>query len=278
MTLPELPSPDGPRVGDLDLADGTLLVRRDGALATVILNREAKLNATTRAMWRAIGEAFARLSRDPGVRCIIVRGAGERAFSPGNDISEFETDRANRQQAIDYGRDMHRTAAILDACPHPIVAQIHGICVGGGLEIASLADVRVCGRASRFGAPIKNLGLVMAHAEMAPLIRLIGEADALAILLEGRIIDADEALRIGLVSRVVDDDQVAAEARATAGRIMAGAPLVARWHKRFARRLRDERPLTEAEYLEAFDCFDTADFRTGYQAFLAKRTPDFRGE
>ena len=112
---------------------------------------------------------------------------------------------------------------------------------------------------------------------MAPLVRLVGADAALALLLEGRIIDADEALRIGLVSRVVADDQVATEARASAQRIADGAPLVARWHKRFARRLRDPNPIGEAEYLEGFACFDTEDFRTGYRAFLAKRKPDFRG-
>lgn len=271
------PLPSGTYCADADLADGTLLIRREGALAFVVLNREAKLNATTRAMWRALGDAIGRLSNDPDVRCVIIRGAGERAFSPGNDIAEFETDRANRAQAIEYGRDMHRTAQLLDECPHPIVAQIHGICVGGGVEIAAMADIRVCGQSSRFGAPIKNLGLVMAHPEMLPLVRLIGADQALAMLLEGRIIDAQEALRIGLVSRVVDDADVAAEARATADRIATGAPLVARWHKKFARRLRDSRPLTEAEYLEGFDCFDTEDFQIGYRAFLAKTRPDFKG-
>ena len=171
-----------------------------------------------------------------------------------------------------------RTADALANCRHPLIAQIHGLCVGGGLEIAALCDLRICGESSRFGAPIKNLGLVMAYAEMAPLVRLVGPSVALEILLEGRIFDAAEAKDKGLVTRVVPDDQVAAEARASAERIADGAPLVARWHKKFARRLMSGNPLTAAELDECFDCFDTEDFRIGYAAFLAKQKPKFVGK
>ena len=248
-----------------------------GPIATVILNRPEKLNALTRPMWRRLGEAFEGLSARDSVRCIILRGAGTRAFAPGNDISEFQTERSNVDQARDYGNDMRRTIEAIDGCRHPIVAQIHGICVGGGLEIAGLADIRICGESSRFGVPINKLGLVMAYAEIRSLIALAGEATALEILLEGRVFDAKEAKEKGLVTRVVADDQVEAEARATAERIADGAPLVARWHKKFARRLRDPKPLTAQEYEEGFACFGTEDFRIGYQAFLEKAKPDFQG-
>jgi enoyl-CoA hydratase/carnithine racemase len=258
--------------------DETILVERDGPIATVVLNRADKLNALTRPMWQRLGDAVLALSANNDVRCILIRGAGERAFSPGNDIGEFATERANKAQAIAYGAVMHETARALAACRHPLVAQIHGICVGGGLEIAALCDLRICGESSRFGAPIKNLGLVMAYAEMAPLVALVGRAVALELLLEGRILDAAEAREKGLVTRVVPDAEVAAEARATAQRIADGAPLAARWHKKFARRLEDPRPLSAAEEDECFDCFDTEDFRTGYAAFLAKTKPVFRGK
>jgi enoyl-CoA hydratase len=256
---------------------GLVEVQRDGAIAIVVLNRPDKLNALTRSMWQELGDTVATLSVDDDLRCIIVRGAGEKAFSPGNDVGEFAAKRANKAQAIEYGKVMHTTARALAVCRHPLVAQIHGICVGGGLEIAALCDVRICGESSRFGAPIKNLGLVMAYPEMAPLVRLVGVSAALEILLEGRIFGSAEAKEKGLVTRVVRDDQVAAEARATAARIAEGAPLVARWHKKFARRLADPRPITEAEHDECFDCFDSEDFRIGYTAFLAKRKPKFVG-
>jgi enoyl-CoA hydratase/carnithine racemase len=149
---------------------GQVRIERDGAIATVVLDRPEKLNALTRAMWAALGEAVDALSADDAVRCVIVRGAGEKAFSPGNDIGEFATQRSNKAQAREYGRTMHATAHALARCRHPLVAQIHGICVGGGLEIAALCDLRICGASSRFGAPIKNLGLVMAYDEMAPLV------------------------------------------------------------------------------------------------------------
>jgi enoyl-CoA hydratase len=257
--------------------DGLIQIARDGAIATVVLNRPAKLNALTKVMWRDLGATVEALSADDAVRCIVVRGAGEKAFSPGNDIGEFATERANKAQAVAYGAAMHATAHALARCRHPLVAQIHGICVGGGLEIAALCDLRICGASSRFGAPIKNLGLVMAYAEMAPLVDLVGKTVALELLLEGRILDAAEARQKGLVTRVVPDADVAAEARATAERIAEGAPLAARWHKKFARRLFDPRPLTAAEHDECFECFDTEDFREGYAAFLAKRKPEFRG-
>ena len=257
--------------------DETILVARDGPIATVTLNRPAKLNALTKSMWRALGETVTELSDDASLRCIIVRGAGERAFSPGNDIAEFAHERSNAAQAREYGAVMHRTAHALAQCPVPLVAQIHGICVGGGLGITALCDLRICGVSSRFGAPIKNLGLVMAYAEMAPLVRLVGRAIALEILLEGRIFDAVEAKEKRLVTRVVPDDQVAGEVAASAVRIAEGAPLVARWHKKFAQRLASPEPISQAEADECFQCFDTEDFRIGYAAFLAKQKPEFRG-
>ena len=255
-----------------------ILVQEAGDIVTVVLNRPEKLNALTKPMWQRLGEVFEQLSERDDVRCIILRGAGTKAFAPGNDISEFVNERSNVEQARAYGKVMNRTIEAIGNCRHPVIAQIHGICVGGGLEIAGLADIRICGTSSRFGVPINRLGLVMAYAEIGSLIALAGEANALEILLEGRVFDAAEAKDKGLVTRVVADDQVEAEAQATARRIADGAPLVARWHKKFARRLRDAKPLTEAEYLEGFDCFGTEDFQIGYKAFLAKAKPEFKAK
>ena len=255
-----------------------ILVERGGAIATVVLNRPEKLNALTRPMWKRLGEVFRELDADDTVRCVILRGAGTRAFAPGNDISEFETERSNVEQARAYGSEMGRTIEAIGHCRQPVVAQIHGICVGGGLELAGLADIRICGESSRFGVPINKLGLVMAYAEIGSLIALAGEATALEILLEGRVFDAREAKDKGLVTRVVPDDKVEEESLAAARRIAEGAPLVARWHKKFARRLADPRPLTDAEYDEGFACFGTEDFQIGYKAFLAKEKPAFKGK
>ncbi|RSE85077.1 enoyl-CoA hydratase/isomerase family protein [Achromobacter denitrificans] len=254
-----------------------ILSQRDGDIVTVVLNRPEKLNAFTIDSWRLLGDTFLELDADDSVRCVLLRGAGAKAFSPGHDIGEFETARRNKQQAVEYGAVMRRTIEAIGGCQHPVVAQIHGICVGGGLEIASLADIRICGESSRFGVPIKNLGLVMSYSELAPLVRLVGPSVALQVLLEGNIFDAEQALRLGVVTRVEPDDQVAAQARATARLIADGAPLVARWHKKFIRNLTSGKPLTDADRDEAFDCFDTEDFRAGYRAFLAKAKPQFTG-
>ena len=255
-----------------------IAVTKDGPIATVVLNRPEKLNALTKAMWSDLGFAVAALSADDALRCVILRGAGERAFSPGNDIGEFASERANKAQAISYGAVMRTTAEALAACRHPLVAQIHGICVGGGLEIAALCDLRICGASSRFGAPIKNLGLVMAYPEMAPLVRLAGT--------ERR---AGDPARRARVRRRRSAAEGPRDARGSGRRRRGRSARDGRAHRRrraarraLAQEVRAPAGRPDAadagdEHDECFDCFDTEDFRIGYAAFLAKRKPRFTG-
>jgi enoyl-CoA hydratase/carnithine racemase len=155
---------------------------------------------------------------------------------------------------------------------------IKGVCVGGGLELAIMCDLRICGESSRFGVPVNRLGVTMAYPEIAALIDLVGRATALEILLEGRVFGAQEAREKGLVTRIAPDDQVEAEVYATARRIADAAPLSNRWHKKFARRLQDPQPLTPEEFDEGFASVATADYQEGYRAFVEKRKPHFKGE
>jgi len=252
-------------------------VERDGDVATVVLNRPERLNALDRAMWMRLGELLRELGADERLRCIVLRGAGGRAFAAGADISEFASERANAAQARRYGEDIAGSMRSLAECRHPTVALIEGACVGGGLLVASQCDLRICNESARFGVPVKNLGLTEAYDELQGMMRVMGPAASLEILLEGRIWGAREAYEKGLVNRVVPDAEVTKEAYAAARRIADGAPLVARWHKKFVRRLADPRPLSAEEYTESYACFDTEDFRTGYRAFLNKKKPQFTG-
>jgi enoyl-CoA hydratase len=258
-------------------APETLIERGGDGIVTVVINRPEKNNALNRPTWIGLTSAFRELSADPSVRCIVLRGAGGKAFSPGADISEFASGRANRAQCEEYAPLIDNTFHAIETCPHPVVALIEGLCVGGGLLLAARCDLRICGRGSRFGAPISRLGMTMAFSELSALIGLVGRAVAMEILLEARILDAAEAERKGLVTRVVPDTEVEAEAYATARRVADGAPLVHRWHKKFIARILSGEPIGDADRAEHFACFGTADYRAGYEAFLAKRKPVFEG-
>ena len=259
------------------MAGGSVLVERDGFVATVTLSSPERLNALDKTMWMQLGGAMRQLDADENLRCIVLRGAGEKAFAAGADIAEFHSERANSRQAKAYSQDGIGWMRSVSECRHPTVALIQGACIGGGLLIASQCDLRICNESARFGVPVKNLGLTESYDELQGMMRVIGPAASLEILLEGRIWGAREAYEKGLVSRVVPDADVVTEAYATARRIADGAPLVARWHKKFIRRLLDPRPLSAEERDEGYACFDTEDFRAGVAAFLAKRKPEFRG-
>ncbi len=249
----------------------------DPRIVTVILNRPEKLNAISGAMWAQLGETMRALHAEDDIGCIVLRGAGDKAFGPGADISEFETTRKTMRMAVAYGKTMHATLAAINECRHPTVALIHGLCVGGSLEIASMCDMRIAGESGRFGVPINRIGVIMAYPELSALVGLVGHATTLEILLEARVFGAAEAKEKGLVTRVVPDAKVEEDAYLAATRIASGAPLSNRWHKKFARRLKSTKPLSRAEYLEGFANCDTRDYLEGYRAFLEKRRPKFEG-
>jgi enoyl-CoA hydratase/carnithine racemase len=256
--------------------NGAVLAERDGGFATVTLTSPGKLNALDAAMWRQLAETFVTLDADEGLRCVILRGAGE-AFAAGGDLAEMREIRFDAESALAYHEQVGRALTAIAGCRHPVVAQIAGPCVGGGLEIACACDLRIAGESARFGAPINRLGFSMYPGELAGLLQLAGPAVAKEILLEGRLLTAREAYEKGLVTRVVADAGVAAEALATAQRIAAGAPLVARWHKQWIARLLDGRPLTDEEKRASFAFLETDDHREGMAAFFEKRPPDFSG-
>ncbi|HUH60414.1 MAG TPA: enoyl-CoA hydratase-related protein [Candidimonas sp.] len=258
---------------------GKVLVTYDGAIAFVTLSHPGRLNAITVAMWNSLTAVFTELSTNTRLRCVVIRG-DDGNFAAGADIREFPRERADRAGVVHYHTRI--LAPALDAianCLHPVVAQIEGVCVGGGLEIASRCDLRIAASSARFGVPINRLGFPMAPDEMRGLLELAGRAVTLELLLEGRVFDAAEAMSKGLLTRVLPDHQLKDDVMLTAQRLAAGAPLAARINKQTAARLRHgSEALTPAELRFMFDYAESRDHREGVVAFLAGRKPIFTGD
>lgn len=255
---------------------GSLHFARDPAdprIGVLTLSNAGKLNAIGVAMWRELGTLAATLDAlQPTLHAVIVRGEGGD-FAAGADIAEFPAHRFSTEALRDYHERLVAPALhALLATDVPLVAQIEGGCIGGGLEIAACCDLRIARRGARFGIPIAHLGFPMAPDELAVVLSAVGRANAAELLLEARLLDTDEALRRGLVQRVVDD--VAAEAAATARRIAALPASVARANKRMLRQLLSGGP-TDAERARHFGYADSATHLEGVQAFLDRRRPVF---
>ncbi|MBI5113095.1 MAG: enoyl-CoA hydratase/isomerase family protein [Rhodovulum sp.] len=252
---------------------------RRGDIAVVTIANPARRNALTVQLWRALRDTMVSLDAASDCRCVVLRGAGD-TFVAGADISEFEQERSSREQITRYHEECVGpcVAAVLE-CGVPTVAMIRGACMGGGLEIAAACDIRIAAPDVRFGIPIARMGFPLAFGEAELLFKLYGRNVAAELLLEGRIYDVEAALRVGLVQRVVAAEALEAEAMATAARIAAGSPLAARRNKeQLLRLLRDWSPVTAAERARSYDFADSRDYRIGFEAFLRKETPVFRGE
>lgn len=252
--------------------------RRVGEIGYVTIANPGHHNALTIAMWQLLRNCFKEIAGSLGLRVVVISGA-EGAFVAGADISEFKTARATRDQVRHFHEEIIAPAlASIARCPIPVIAAIDGACVGGGLEIASVCDLRVASDRSRFGIPIERLGFPMAPAEAAGLLGLASKAVALELLLEGRILNAQEAYEKGLVTRVVPLACWEEEVRATTERVAQGAPHAARRNKWIIQTL-SEGPKPEAlSLLQREACWDfveTQDYQRGIDAFLKKTNPRF---
>lgn len=258
---------------------GRIKVDITADVARVTLSHPGRLNAITTGMWTQLAQVFNELSNASGLRCIVVQGDGDH-FAAGADIREFPQCRATQADVVHYHtRVLAPALQAMSACAHPVIAVIRGVCVGGGLEIASQCDLRIAARSARFGVPINRLGFPMAPDEMRGLLALAGPAVTLEILLEGRVFDADEAYAKGLLTRVLDDDQLDDHMQGVVRRIVAGAPLAARINKETIRRLSSRSgPLDDTEINHFFRYAESQDHHEGVRAFLAGQTPVFTGE
>ena len=261
------------------VAGGQVLLEYQGPLALVTLSHPGKLNAITVSMWQDLAKLFTKLSAQTDLRCVVLRGL-DGNFAAGADISEFPKVRADLDGVMQYHRHILAPALnAIGACPHPVIAQIQGVCVGGGLEIASQCDLRIAGQSARFGAPINRLGFPMAPDEVRGLLALVGRAVTLEILLEGRVFDAHEAMAKGLLTRVLPDDQLVDEVMRVAHRLAKGAPLAVSLNKQTITRLSSsEQPLSDCEYKHFFSYAGSKDHHEGVDAFLAGNAPVFSGE
>ncbi|MFO1023571.1 MAG: enoyl-CoA hydratase-related protein [Acetobacteraceae bacterium] len=259
------------------MSSDRLLVTRDDTIATVIFNRPERRNAFDLGMWRSLQHIMEALSGDDALRCVVLRGAGDKAFSAGADIGAFEKERGTEEKEAEYAHVLDESMQSIRLCQHPVVAMIMGHCLGGGAGIATMCDFRVGGEGIRMGITARNLGVWYPYAEIDPIITLAGSGVASEMLIEGRIFSGREAYEKGLLSRVVPDDQVEVEALALARRVAEGAPLSARYHKAAIRRLRGPLPISREEERRTSDFTRTEDFRNACRSFMAKEKPVFRG-
>jgi len=252
-----------------------LLPADAAGVARVVISHPGKLNALSVAMWHELRVVFHGLNTggEPP-RAVLLHGAGGH-FVAGGDIEEFPSFRFDEQRLRHFHEEAVAPAlrAMLD-CDIPVVAQIDGPCVGGGLEIAACCDLRVCGRSSRFGIPIARLGFPLAPSEAQIVAQVIGLTLLRELLIEARLLGADEALARGIVSRVVDDGAVAAEAQAACARIAALSPQAQRLNKRTLRQLAAGGP-SSAQRHEHFGYADSPEHREGLAAFVEKRVARF---
>lgn len=252
----------------------TLRLERDGAVARLSIDRPAKRNAMTQAMWDALPPLLAEAEADRSVRVLVLAAAGEGAFSAGADIGEFATGahdpvwRVRNQQAI-------RAAQLaLTRFPRPTIAAVAGDCIGGGCGLAIACDLRVAGPAARFGITPAKLGLVYPLHDTKLLVDLVGPANARRMLFTGGLIDADEAHRIGLVDLRADD--AGAGAQALAATIAEASPHSTTRIKAMIRRILDGQSDDDADTIATFNAaFEGPDFAEGVDAFLTRRKPVF---
>ena len=270
---------DVPAQNQKSFADGKIFKSVTEGVGVVTFNNPDKRNAMSIEMWEGLGAALTELRDDEVVRVVILTGAGDKAFMSGADISQFEKNRSDAQANEDYNRKSDAQRAMLADYPKPTIACIRGFCLGGGMQVAMLTDIRFAAEDSQFGIPAAKLGIAYGYDGLKHLVSLVGPSQARLLMYTGMRIDSTEALRIGLVDRVIADEKLWDETLGIARTISGNAPLSIKASKLTIAQVlkdKDERDMAAIKEISTA-CMDSEDFREGRQAFMEKRKPKFKG-
>jgi enoyl-CoA hydratase len=268
-----------PKATDKSYADGKILQSVTDGVGVITFNNPQKRNAMSLDMWEGLGHALVELRDDPAVRVVIMVGAGDKAFVSGADISQFEKTRHNAEASEEYSKKSAAQRALLADYPKPIIACIRGFCLGGGMQVAMAADMRIVSDNSQFGIPAAKLGIAYGYDGLKNLVSLVGPSWARLLMFTGMRIDSTEALRIGLVDRVLPDAELWDATVEIARTISGNAPLAVQAAKiTIAQVLKDpDKRDWDAIRNIGTACMDSEDFREGRKAFMEKRKPKFSG-
>jgi enoyl-CoA hydratase len=266
-------------MSNMEFANGKILASIADGVGRVVFNQPEKRNAMSVDMWGGMGEALDLFAEDPAVRCVVLQGAGDKAFVSGADISQFEKARSNADAQQEYDRITGAGRVKLANYPKPVIAQIRGFCMGGGLGIAMATDIRIASDDSQFGIPAARLGIAYNFDMVRTLVDLVGPAQAHMILMTGDRFPAAEAERFGLVNKVVPVAELEATVAKLAATMAANAPLSLKTNKRTVKAVLQDPADRDMDAIRAAmsACFDSADYREGRRAFMEKRKPAFTG-
>jgi enoyl-CoA hydratase len=261
-------------------AGGKILQDIDDGVGVITFNNAEKRNAMSLEMWEGLGHALTELRDDPAVRVVVLVGAGDKAFVSGADISQFEKTRHNAQASEEYSRRSEAQRALLANYPKPTIACIRGFCLGGGMQVAMLTDMRFAAEHSQFGIPAARLGIAYGFDGLRHLVSLVGPSWARLIMYTGMRIDSAEALRIGLVDRVLPDGELWNATMEIARTISGNAPLAIQAAKITIREVLKDESKRDMDAIKAIGmaCMDSEDFKEGRTAFMEKRKPKFKGK
>ncbi len=264
---------------EMEFAGGKILAFAGNGVGTVVFNHPEKRNAMSIAMWDGMAEALDIFAADEAIRCVVLEGAGGKAFVSGADISQFEQTRSDADAQRQYNFKTSHGRQKLAEFGKPVIAKIQGFCMGGGLGIAMSCDIRIAGVGSEFGIPAAKLGIAYGFDMVGNLVTLVGPAHAHFILMTGGRLDAPEAERMGLINKLHPAEALDAEVAKITATIAVNAPISLRANKRTVRAVLAD---SEARDLAAMTadqdaCFDSADYREGRRAFMEKRKPAFTG-
>ncbi|MYZ43976.1 enoyl-CoA hydratase [Schauerella aestuarii] len=248
-------------------------------VARIEIDNPSRFNAMSLTMWQQLLDFVRQADAHPDTRAIVLAGAGERAFVSGADISEFGQQRRDPEQVLRYEHAVADAQAALSNSPHPVIAEIQGVCMGGGLGMALSCDLRYCNRSARFRMPAARLGLGYTLAGVARMTEMIGAARTADLFLTARTFDGAEAARVGVAHEVFDDADFAATVQARIRKVAANAPLTIRAAKLALRHLTNEPDApSAAQVTDAVRaCFASDDYQEGQAAFKAKRPAVFTG-